>query len=222
MREDISDFNMEKIYRQLASFLLQLFKLDFDRIGSLPSPYPETQGSSTLARPLTFKVHTILQNGSQHFRYVLLPSSPPLVPKRSWTAEVWQRRGSSRGVLSFWNSRALTAEDKEDPDDESSNSHWDNIQVQVHMSSLHVILELWLTSPRGSQSCRKHVAGACRIAPRKFGLIYGAVNFVKIFQPPLSYVWQSCEPCPSVKGNWWRCSVHLWAGIVNSFLLQLV
>lgn len=79
MREDISDFNMEKIYRQLASFLLQLFKLDFDRIGSLPSPYPETQGSSTLARPITFKVHTILQNGGVTIFgtscYLLLPFS---------------------------------------------------------------------------------------------------------------------------------------------------
>jgi hypothetical protein len=37
MREDISDSDIEVIYRQLANFLLQLFKLDFDRIGSLPS-----------------------------------------------------------------------------------------------------------------------------------------------------------------------------------------
>lgn len=37
IREDISDSDIEVIYRQLANFLLQLFKLDFDRIGSLPS-----------------------------------------------------------------------------------------------------------------------------------------------------------------------------------------
>lgn len=30
VREDISDSNIEFIYKQLANFLLQLFKLDFD------------------------------------------------------------------------------------------------------------------------------------------------------------------------------------------------
>jgi hypothetical protein len=34
-REDISDSDIEVIYRQLANFLLQLFKLDFDRIRDL-------------------------------------------------------------------------------------------------------------------------------------------------------------------------------------------
>ena len=62
MREDISDNHIEVIYRQLANFLLQLFKLDFDRIGSLPSPQVEA-GSPTPPRPLTFKAHSILQNG---------------------------------------------------------------------------------------------------------------------------------------------------------------
>ncbi|KAJ5573819.1 uncharacterized protein N7459_008246 [Penicillium hispanicum] len=62
MREDISDGDIEIIYRQLAAFLLQLFKLDFDRIGSLPSPEPEAQ-DPTPPRPLTFKAHSILQNG---------------------------------------------------------------------------------------------------------------------------------------------------------------
>jgi aminoglycoside phosphotransferase (APT) family kinase protein len=38
MKEDISDSDIEVIYRQMANFLLQLFKLDFDRIGSLPPP----------------------------------------------------------------------------------------------------------------------------------------------------------------------------------------
>ncbi|KAJ5807607.1 hypothetical protein N7447_011063 [Penicillium robsamsonii] len=59
-REDISDDDINVIYRQVANFQLQLFKLDFDYIGSLPNP--EDQGS-TPARPLTFKVHCILQNG---------------------------------------------------------------------------------------------------------------------------------------------------------------
>jgi hypothetical protein len=62
MRGDISDSDMELIYRQLANFLLQLFQLGFDRIGSLPSPEAEAQ-SPTSIRPLTFKAHAILQNG---------------------------------------------------------------------------------------------------------------------------------------------------------------
>lgn len=62
MREDISDNDIEVIYRQIANFLLQLFKLDFDRVGSLPWPQSDTQ-SPTPPRPLTFKAHSILQNG---------------------------------------------------------------------------------------------------------------------------------------------------------------
>lgn len=62
MREDISESDIEVIYRQMANFLLQLFKLDFDRIGSLPSPHSETQRPIP-QRPLTFKAHTILQDG---------------------------------------------------------------------------------------------------------------------------------------------------------------
>ncbi|PCH06956.1 Aminoglycoside phosphotransferase [Penicillium occitanis (nom. inval.)] len=62
MREDIKDSDVEFIYRQLANFLLQIFKLDFDQIGSLPSPEAEA-ASPTPRRPLTFKAHSILQNG---------------------------------------------------------------------------------------------------------------------------------------------------------------
>ena len=62
MREDISDGDIEVIYRQMANFLLQLFKLDFDWIGSLPSPQTEAE-NPTPPRPLTFKAHSILQNG---------------------------------------------------------------------------------------------------------------------------------------------------------------
>jgi hypothetical protein len=61
IREDISDSDIEVIYRQLANFLLQLFELNFDRIGSLPSPMAAKNPMST--RPLTFKAHSILQNG---------------------------------------------------------------------------------------------------------------------------------------------------------------
>ncbi|EEP80899.1 predicted protein [Uncinocarpus reesii 1704] len=60
MREDISDDDVKFIYRQMANYLLQLFELDFDRIGSLS--WPGAEANST-ARPLTFKVHSILQNG---------------------------------------------------------------------------------------------------------------------------------------------------------------
>ena len=62
VREDIGDSDIEVIYRQLANFLLQLFELDFDQIGSLPSLKAKAQ-SYTLTRPLTFKAHSILQNG---------------------------------------------------------------------------------------------------------------------------------------------------------------
>ncbi|OJI82034.1 hypothetical protein ASPTUDRAFT_175578 [Aspergillus tubingensis CBS 134.48] len=64
MREDISDHNVEIIYRQMAGFLLQLFRLDFEQIGSLPPPpLTEAHHFTSLPRPLTFKVHSILQNG---------------------------------------------------------------------------------------------------------------------------------------------------------------
>ncbi|KAK1765045.1 phosphotransferase enzyme family protein [Phialemonium atrogriseum] len=38
MRGDISDSDVEILFRQIAGFQLQLFELDFDRIGSLPTP----------------------------------------------------------------------------------------------------------------------------------------------------------------------------------------
>ena len=60
IREDISDSDIEFIYRQFANFLLQLFELDFDRISSLPSP---KTGFPVPIRPMTFKVHDILQTG---------------------------------------------------------------------------------------------------------------------------------------------------------------
>lgn len=61
MREDISDEDIEVIYRQMANYLLQLFDLNFDRIGSLPHPNPDAEPAP--ACPLTFKAHCILQNG---------------------------------------------------------------------------------------------------------------------------------------------------------------
>lgn len=62
LREDISDGDIEVIYRQFANFLLQLFSLDFDSIGSLPSPEAEPE-SPMPKRPLTYKAHDILHNG---------------------------------------------------------------------------------------------------------------------------------------------------------------
>lgn len=60
MREDISDNEVEFLFRQIANFQLQLFALDFDRIGSLPTP---KTGFSAPIRPLTWKVHDIIQTG---------------------------------------------------------------------------------------------------------------------------------------------------------------
>lgn len=60
-RADISNSDVEVIYRQMAGFLLQLFQLDFDHIGSLPSA--EAKAQATPPRPLTFKAHIILQDG---------------------------------------------------------------------------------------------------------------------------------------------------------------
>ncbi len=62
IREDIKDSDIEFGYRQMANSLLQLFRLDFDQIGSLPSPRAEAQRPTPI-RPLTFKTHSILQNG---------------------------------------------------------------------------------------------------------------------------------------------------------------
>jgi hypothetical protein len=60
LREDLSDDEMETIYRQFAGFLLQLFKLDFNYIGNLDSPTSELRFP---IRPMTWKAHDILQTG---------------------------------------------------------------------------------------------------------------------------------------------------------------
>lgn len=60
LRDNLTDDEMETIYRQFANFLLQLFKLDFDHIGNLDSPASEL---CFPARPLTWKAHDILQTG---------------------------------------------------------------------------------------------------------------------------------------------------------------
>ena len=38
LREDVSDTDLAFVYRQMAQIMLQLFKLDFSEIGSLPTP----------------------------------------------------------------------------------------------------------------------------------------------------------------------------------------
>jgi aminoglycoside phosphotransferase (APT) family kinase protein len=60
LRDDLTDDEMEIIYRQFANFLLQLFKIDFDHIGNLFSPASELRFP---ARPLTWKAYDILQTG---------------------------------------------------------------------------------------------------------------------------------------------------------------
>lgn len=60
MREDISECDVEGLFRQIAGFQLQLFELDFDQIGSLPTP---TTSFPAPRRPLTWKVHDITQTG---------------------------------------------------------------------------------------------------------------------------------------------------------------
>ncbi|KAL5366306.1 hypothetical protein BJX96DRAFT_182452 [Aspergillus floccosus] len=60
LAEDIRDDDVEAIYRQMVKFMLDLFQIDFDRIGSLPT---RQTGASVPIRPLTWKVHGILHEG---------------------------------------------------------------------------------------------------------------------------------------------------------------
>ncbi|KAF7171854.1 hypothetical protein CNMCM5623_004165 [Aspergillus felis] len=60
LKEGIPDADIEYVYRQMARFMLQLFKIDFGRIGTLPTPRTNYPAPS---RPLTWKVHEILRAG---------------------------------------------------------------------------------------------------------------------------------------------------------------
>ncbi|CAI7593206.1 unnamed protein product [Penicillium discolor] len=60
LQEDIPDRDVEFIYRQVANFMLQLFAIDFSRIGSLPTP---ATGFPVPIRPLTQKAHDVLESG---------------------------------------------------------------------------------------------------------------------------------------------------------------
>ncbi|KAF9886617.1 hypothetical protein FE257_011257 [Aspergillus nanangensis] len=60
LREDIRDDDLKRVYRQMAGFMLELFHIDFDILGSLPTPQT---GSDVPIRPLTWKAHSILHEG---------------------------------------------------------------------------------------------------------------------------------------------------------------
>lgn len=60
LKEETSDADIEYFYKQIAQFMLQLFKIDFDQIGSLPTPRTKYAVPS---RPLTWKAHEILRVG---------------------------------------------------------------------------------------------------------------------------------------------------------------
>lgn len=67
MRADISDRVITTVYRQVARYMLQLFKLDFPRIGSL-SKSAISQGTVGYAaaiesRPFTWRAHEALVLG---------------------------------------------------------------------------------------------------------------------------------------------------------------
>ncbi|PYI00420.1 hypothetical protein BO78DRAFT_412280 [Aspergillus sclerotiicarbonarius CBS 121057] len=58
--EDIPDTNMEYLYRQMAKFMLELFEIDFDEIGSLPTPRTKFPAPN---RPVTTKANSIQRLG---------------------------------------------------------------------------------------------------------------------------------------------------------------
>ncbi|KAH1515606.1 hypothetical protein KXW39_000824 [Aspergillus fumigatus] len=60
LKEEISETDIAYVYRQMARFMLQLFKIDFSCIGSLPTPKTRLAVPS---RPLTWKGHEILRVG---------------------------------------------------------------------------------------------------------------------------------------------------------------
>ena len=76
LREDVSDVELEIIHKHFAGFLLQLFKLDFDHIGSLDSTAPKLRFP---VRPLTWKAHDILQTGGVD-TFGMAPLVPSVYP----------------------------------------------------------------------------------------------------------------------------------------------
>ncbi|EEP80975.1 predicted protein [Uncinocarpus reesii 1704] len=66
IREDIDENDIEVIYRQMANYLLQLFKLDFDCIGSLPWPDSKSQSITP-----TRDQHQRFKTTTEYFQYVI-------------------------------------------------------------------------------------------------------------------------------------------------------
>ncbi|KAI0102836.1 kinase-like domain-containing protein [Nemania sp. FL0031] len=65
MRQDIGDTALEKLYRQIARFMLQLSQLNFTHIGSLSrTSQSNSKYAATIhARPMTWKAHETLNVG---------------------------------------------------------------------------------------------------------------------------------------------------------------
>ena len=61
LSDGIEDERVEVIYRQLARFMLQLFKLNFSQIG----PLPTESESTSRPQPLTIKAHEIYRLGGR-------------------------------------------------------------------------------------------------------------------------------------------------------------
>ncbi|RMZ48678.1 phosphotransferase enzyme family protein [Aspergillus flavus] len=60
IREDIPDADIEFLYRQMAHFMLQFYRIDFSQIGSLTTLQTKFPAPG---HPLTWKVHEILRVG---------------------------------------------------------------------------------------------------------------------------------------------------------------
>jgi hypothetical protein len=61
LRSDLSDNDLDTIYRQIANIMLELSKLNFPRIGSLSEM---SDGSVTIdSRPVTLRAHEIVSHG---------------------------------------------------------------------------------------------------------------------------------------------------------------
>lgn len=60
LKKEIPDSDVETVYRQIANFMLQIFEINFDRIGSLPT---SKTGYSVPIRPLTWKAQEIAHTG---------------------------------------------------------------------------------------------------------------------------------------------------------------
>lgn len=63
IRRDISEGDIETIYRQIAHFMLQLSKLNFSKIGSASQKGDGSRAATIHSRPLTWKAHEILNVG---------------------------------------------------------------------------------------------------------------------------------------------------------------